>query len=268
VVLPRFWNGPELNPAAFIGKRAGTATLVLDGLEGPPFDEISSVVVSTDGSSLAYVGRRGDAYSVIWGDRRFESPAKVDSLSLARFGGTLHIAWILHEAAGQSLVIDGQAGRGYEQIGSCMAYDNIGAAKPLYGYEARSQGGWRYVVGEVETPAFTEVTLDSLVLSPEGGILGYAGSAKEGWYFYRGGAREGPYDYAEFLRIGPGGDYLGFGGMATASLVKQGESYAVVLGAARRPVAGSPETNRLRESSEPLPIPGAGDSMCIRGDQK
>ena len=191
--LPAFWNGPFSNPAAFIGKKGATYSLVRDGVAGPSFDEITAVVVSTAGDSLAYIGRSGGSYSVMWEGKRFDYSAKVDSLGLAKFGGTLHIAWLLREKGAQSLVVDGVGGRAYDEIGSVMAYDAMEAVKPLYGYEAKSGGAWRYVVGETETPAYDQVALETLVLSPDGALLAYGASAKEGWYVFRGGAREGPY---------------------------------------------------------------------------
>jgi hypothetical protein len=190
---PVFWNGPFSNPAAFIAKKGAAYSLVRDGVAGPSFDEISSVAVSTAGDSLAYVGRSGASYSVVWDGRRFDYPSKVDSLALAKFGRVLHIAWILHEKGAQSLVVDGVRGRAYDEIGSAMAYDAIGASKPLFGYEAKKDGAWRYVVGDAETPAFDQVELETLVLAPDGALLAYGGSTKEGWYVFRGGAREGPY---------------------------------------------------------------------------
>ncbi len=193
VKLPAFWNGPAPNPAAFIGRSGATSSLVVDGAEGPRFEEIATVAVSTDGSSLAYVGRTGGIYSVIWNAKRYDYPSKVDSLSLARFGDDLHIAWILHEKGRESLVVDGVRGRGYEAIGSCVAFDSIGAAKPLYAYEARTGDTWRYVVGDTETPAFDQVMLESLVLASDGRILAYATPSKDGWYLRRGGALDGPY---------------------------------------------------------------------------
>jgi hypothetical protein len=161
VRLPAFWNGPFSNPAAFIGRRGADFSLVKDGVEGPPFDEITTVVVSTAGNSLAYVGRKGGAYSVMWEGRRFDYPAKADSLGLAEFGGSLHLAWLLHEKDSQVLVVDGIRGRPYDEIGSVMTYDRI--------------------------------DLETLVLAPSGAVLAYGASAKEGWYMYRGGAREGPF---------------------------------------------------------------------------
>ena len=136
---------------AFVAKRPDGFVAVVDGQEGPVYDQIGKLAF-LPGGRLAYPARRGRAaVTVIEGSSPQEHPqySHVGEPVVSRDGE--HMAYWAYDGTDERIVFDGVAGKAYDEIGTLVfSQDSRHLA-----VAARLGPQWRLVVDGVEGPEYT-----------------------------------------------------------------------------------------------------------------
>ena len=100
---------------AFVARRAGQELLVVDGVEGQPYDSVrpDEVQFSPDGRHLAFLGIRGGQYFVVADGR--ESAAMPDVIGLT-YSPSQQLAWMVRRNGLWSVEYGGQQSAGYPGV--------------------------------------------------------------------------------------------------------------------------------------------------------
>lgn len=186
---------PDGSRIAWNAKRGGKWLMVVNGLEGPEFDEIGLPVFSPDGKSLAYTAKRKNKWFVL--NEGQEGP-EFDMIDDPVFSlDSKHLVYIARKwkwisssmiVAKPRLVVDGKEGPEFYSIlpptfspdGNHLAY-----------VAERDNNMWVLIVDEQEGTEF-EGRLGSPAFSPDGRHLAYAvNRAKNKWVLMVDG-QEGP----------------------------------------------------------------------------
>lgn len=118
---------------AVIGRKA----VFLDGVAGPQFDDIATLVFSPDGKRCAYLGRKGSRFHVVLDGK---SHAGYEGVSTGEFlfsPDSRHFAYVAQEKGKQAVVLDGKAGKWYRGAAG-IAFSGDGQHMVHYG--GRSDG--------------------------------------------------------------------------------------------------------------------------------
>ncbi|HOF87645.1 MAG TPA: hypothetical protein PLZ36_06005 [Armatimonadota bacterium] len=100
---------------AWVIKRAGKQHVVVDGVEGPPYDRIGAIAFSPDGKRLAYVAKQGAGWKVVVDgqpkalyDQIIPAYAYSSSIDLAFSRDSRHLAYPAWRGGRKMLVVDGR----------------------------------------------------------------------------------------------------------------------------------------------------------------
>jgi hypothetical protein len=113
---------------AYIGVRDGKARVVLDNVEGPPYDRVqfvSSLAVFADGSQrVYYVGHRaGRSYLVVDGREVVQG----EQISRVVYNGARdRFACVVKKGERWAVVVDGVEGKAYREIGQQIVFSKDG----------------------------------------------------------------------------------------------------------------------------------------------
>jgi len=165
---------PEGDHAAYVAGDAGKYRVVLDGVAGPPHDDvaINSVLAVTKGDrGLVSVWESGLVFSA---DGR-------------------HLAYVARDGDKWLVVTDGTPGPGYEEIGSKYAV---------------SSPDNKHLDRSATTDA--RPMSESPVFSPDGTHLAYAACRGGKWFVVRDGVPGEEYDNVARLAFSPDGEHLAF----------------------------------------------------------
>jgi Tol biopolymer transport system component len=215
---------PDSRRVAFAAAREGKWHVVLDGVEGEPFDAVAgdSITFSPDGARLAYVADRGDTSLVVLDGAAGKAYDAVIDGSLTFSADGARLAYVALTGGKEVLVLDGAEGIAYERFGpprfsrdgkhvACVATATGSSAVVLDGNEGRAlrgddqvhpaslafspdgerlayvvgpPGRMRAVIDGAEGKAYEQVYDGSIAFSPEGRRVAYMAK--------RAGARRGP----------------------------------------------------------------------------
>ncbi len=168
------WDGigevvysPSGQHLAFSAERQGRWHVVLDSLQGPPFDAIlkGTFRFSPDESHFAYVARRAAQSAVVMDQLPDPFFDGVGSLLL---GNGNHWAYSARTESHARVVQDGNKGPAYDEITELKF--NFSATQTAY--LARSGNRWNAVVEGFESRAYDH--LHDLVFSPDGQFIAFA----------------------------------------------------------------------------------------------
>jgi hypothetical protein len=194
-----FTFSPDGQHFGFVAYRGGKAFLVLDGHEGPPFDDATLPVFSPDSRRSGYTGERADMEcAVIDG----EAGPEYDSIYLITFSGdSRHVAYVATRRHKRLVVIDGVGGPEYDEGGSCLQTNPLGAE---FGYQARRGDQWFVVIDRAEGAPYDKIEPhDAPFFSSDGKHVAYKARKGERWAFVLD-AGEGPwYDAVHLHWDGP-----------------------------------------------------------------
>jgi len=116
LVIPRsFVFSPDGSHLGYAVQRGDQRFYVLDGQEGPGFNEVSLLEFSANSQRSGYLGRRGGIQTVMIDGKEFASHERVGALALSPDGNRVAYA----AASGKSMfvVVDGKHGRSYDSVG-------------------------------------------------------------------------------------------------------------------------------------------------------
>lgn len=152
-----------------------TSRVVVDGIEGPKYDQVQGLCISPDGKRVAYIAKRAGKWRTVTGgiegkpyeafDRLFVSPdCKRTAFRIRRAG-----KWIA--------VIDGKEGAEYDLIygGRTFVFSRNGRK---VAYLAKRGEKWIAVVDGVEQKAYDRIDGESLVVSANGASFAYVAEGK------------------------------------------------------------------------------------------
>lgn len=177
VAVPPLFFSPDGQHAVWINRTGGQFQVVLDGVAGPPFDNIAKgpVVLSPDGRRLAYLvenkesghlsvvvdGTAGPEYEKILSGTPMFSP---DGRRIA-YGAVLQEKY--------RVILDGVAGPDYELIGHLT----FSGDSRRFAYAAQKEGKRFIVLDEVPGPPFEDVFISGF--SPDHRHLVYYSTEKK-----------------------------------------------------------------------------------------
>ncbi len=215
-------GGFRFNPGspafAYEAARQGREFVVLGGFaraarEGKSYESVRGLVLSADGSTVAYLARKRDKWFIVKGDE--EGPEGYDAVrSLSISPGGLKVAAVLSVGGKSVVVVEDRAGRPYDAV-SEPVFSPDGS---LVAYTASRGGKWFLVVGDEEGPAYDMAV--SPVFSPDGRRIVYR-ARRDGRRFIviagRDAAvvREGPeHDFLWQPVFGPDGRHVAYGAVS------------------------------------------------------
>ena len=169
------------NHIAIVTTKGSREDVMIDGVEGPVFDEIpkmfvsanAAVALSPTGGHSAYLGRRGgDFIAVVDGkeagtvstatDKTFGLQGNLGWAFWYNHDGS-HLAYAVAEGDKAAMVLDGAKGPAYKQI---ALPQTALAGKRLVYVAMTDDQKWHAVVDGKQSPAYD--TIESMTLSPDG----------------------------------------------------------------------------------------------------
>lgn len=179
---------------AYIAARRNKQLFVIDGVEGPEYDEVGSPLWDRSQAWLA-------AYKWQGGGIEFGPVFSPD-------GG--HVAYRARRADKWYMVVDGVESGPYEQI--------TDQYNPVYGkdgahiaYSARRGSQWLVVRDGVEGRPYDEVLFNGLTFSDDGRHLAYAARLEDRWFVVEDGLERKEYDKISWRpSYSPEGDHIAY----------------------------------------------------------
>ena len=190
---------------AYVVDRGGTFAVILDGEEGPRFEAVWDLEVTTTGWCLYAARRDGEDIPVICGEEAAAWPPRLFGFWWARdadrvgyvtrrgtrrhvvvnghpspgydwveppqFSWSGHVAYVASLDRRQFVVQDGKPGRAYDLVSALT----MARATGQVWYAAWHAGSVRVVVGDVEQPACEAIGRDSLAVTDDGRHWRYVG---------------------------------------------------------------------------------------------
>ncbi len=185
-----FTFSPDGQHSGFVAYRGGKAFLVLDGHEGPAFDDAKLPVFSPDSRRSAYKAKRADMCSAVIDG---EAGPEHDSIYQIAFSGdSWHVAYTATRRHKRLVVIDGVEGPEYDEGGSYLKTNPVGAE---FGYQARRGDRWFVVIDRTEGAPYDKIEPhDAPFFSPDGKHVAYTAQKGDQWVFVLNGQESPPYD--------------------------------------------------------------------------
>ena len=234
---------------AYTVKREGGYAVVVDGVEGPVYDQAgywevqyldyqdplisslrgvsgtlrSRIVFSRDGGSVAYAAKKGDKYVVVvdgvegreYDDVGFpESCAVIDHSALYErpiflSGEGAHFLFTARRGAKWLVVLDGAEGGEYNEV-RLSHWRYLGADLQHPFYAARRGDKWLVVVHGVEGKQYDEIGKSPFVFSRDAWHFAYTGRSEHKWFVIADGSEGKGYDAAGIPAFSDDGNHLGY----------------------------------------------------------
>jgi Tol biopolymer transport system component len=186
---------PDGRRVAYTSKSGTAWRVVVDGNEGPEFDDVCSTCLrfSPDGRRLVYGAKRGDRWFIVL-DGRIRPESGCDFLGSLSFSpDSSRLAYMAGKGSTQALVVEGKIGRYYDIAG-----------EPIWSPDGKrlaytaAKGARRFVVTDGrEGPSCDGV--NKPVFSPDGASLAYSATRGDKRLVVVDG-REGPaYDMTSVI---------------------------------------------------------------------
>ena len=276
---------------AMVVPKGSRQVVLLDGVEGPVFDEIpmqfiganSPVVWSPTGGHSAYVGRRGGDYIAVLDGKESGTIATSEAMKNGSYGFTpewkflfsqdgSHLAYSISDGGKWGMLLDGAKQPGFKTIDMRQF---VLAGKRLAYVGTDDNQTWHVVVDGKSSPAYSSVT--SLKLNPDGTHYAYLASGVGQVYFAVHDGVEGKhYNYygLQDLEMAPdgriaysavwgkpqGGHDIGAGGIVVdGTEIPNVTSFGMPTPAGGAPqvhVAWSPDGKRYAYIQQNTPDPG------------
>lgn len=222
----------EQGRLASIATRAGRDFVVLDGAEGPGFDDIPASIAlwpDSDGQNRAEPGLRFSpagrvAYVVVHKGRRGvvldgeRLDPGADWVTDLGFAGE-RLFFVARQGSQERVVIDGKPGRAFSSISRHKRRGIRGERDGTVAYVGLDGDHVRLVVDNRVGPAFDRVDLEGMLLSAEGQAEAYVAEDEGGQrVVWRGQA--GPrYSTVEALSLSTAGDHVAYTGFGQGAVV-------------------------------------------------
>jgi len=126
---------------AYVARKADGWRLIVSGVEGPPAAEISAPIFSPDSRHIAAIAGRDGKYWITRDGKPGQPYAAIIEGSLTFSGNSARLAYVAREGKQFRMVLDGQAGPRFDQIGPPVFSPD---GKHL-AYAARQGKRWRVV---------------------------------------------------------------------------------------------------------------------------
>ncbi|HJN15815.1 MAG TPA: hypothetical protein QGH10_10005, partial [Armatimonadota bacterium] len=139
VCVPAF--SPDGQRVTYGARRNGRWHVVVDGIEGPACDGISAPKFTGNGSRVAYSGRRGSRWYVMAGDREFASGNDPIYPTVSSAGD--HVAWREQRDARWIVFLDGVGGLASDAKECQLSFSPDGSR---LAYTIERDGRWHVVV--------------------------------------------------------------------------------------------------------------------------
>jgi len=142
--------------------------LIVDGVPGPVFDDVRTVVFSPDGSRMAYRAKRGEKWCAVLDGK---VGPEYDVVGEAIFSpDSRRVAYAVEEGGKWHAVVDDQVGPAYDEVSEpVFSPDGKRVA-----YQAEADGKWMAIVDGIPQAPFDEL-LRRLKFSPDGKHFIYVG---------------------------------------------------------------------------------------------
>jgi hypothetical protein len=228
---------------AYVVRTAAGAAAVIDDAVGPYYDDIVSLVLSPDGSQVAYIARQGNQYFAVVNGVQQQSFPSIIPTSLRFSDDGSRVGYLAGVAGGMAAVIDGVQGRPYSSIsdegiifspfGERYAYAarnnavwvvvvdgqqgglgfssiqnrslSFSADGRRVAYIGQSANGKQVVIDGIAGPVYDEVAVGGTAFSPDGAHTAYAGLTGGKWVIVLDGQVGGPYDQVGYFAFSPEG---------------------------------------------------------------
>ncbi len=192
---------------AYVTRRHGKHVVVMDGVEGPEYAEITSLALSRDGRRLAYAARRDSEWFMVVDG---VEGSTYDQLGTAVFSPDgKRVGYPARKATATFVVLDGQPSRGY---------DGIGDGDPTFSpdgrhvaYVAKKDAQVFIVLGGNAGPHFDEIHSAGPIFSDDGQHLAYTGKRGGNCYMVVDGVESQAYDVAAPPVFSPDGARVAYG---------------------------------------------------------
>jgi hypothetical protein len=148
----RFTFSPDGEHLAFLAPRRHKWIAVLDGVEGPAWDDIEDLIVSPDWKHVAYRAKRGDAWLFVVDGLVSERHASVRDIAFSP--DSRHVAYVASSDGRKFVVCDGVEGPPHQMV--AMGVDPRDGASDRLRYSVCDRDGWTRV--EVEWPVALDRT--------------------------------------------------------------------------------------------------------------
>ena len=186
----------------------GRMMQVVDGVEGPAWDEVKDAIFSADGARAAYAARKGTKWRVVVDGREMDPADDVRSLAFSPDGKSL--AYCAKAGAKWRVVRDGQAIAEHDEADGTA----FGPSGQLV-YTAKTGKRWRLVAGTSSHPEFDSV--GTPVFSLDGKHLAYPAQSGEKWRVVADGTPGREYAYVREVVFNGDGTHW-------ATLARRGEN--------------------------------------------
>ena len=209
---------PDGGRVAYVARKGRERIAVVDGQDGPAYDDIGtgSPVFSGDGSRVAYHARKDGKWLVVRDGE--EGPCYDDILSLVLSHDGEHMAYSARRGHKQVAVIDGREGPRYDVISDL----GLLAQGERTAYAALQGTSWRIVTdGQASSPYADAWIADCCFWTDH---VAYAAQSRGKWAVYVDGRVTFPCD-----GIGRNSLVVGWDGQRTAYVARRGAKWFVVV---------------------------------------
>jgi len=175
----------------------GPDYVVVDGKKGKMYDEVGCIVFSPDSSRLAYAASKGDEYFVVLDG--VEGPHYDDDILEIVFSpDSKRLAYQSARSYKDVLILDGQEVSVHDWL-SCgdMVFS---PDSRHFAYSAKDNGKHAlFLDGKRLSDDFDELQMFSLKFSPDSKKIAYVCRRGQNWFVVYGNATYGPYDEVESI---------------------------------------------------------------------
>lgn len=251
------------NRVALAASLNGEWHMIINDETGPAYESMGYPVFSPDGTRLAYsVKKDGKWYMIIDGvmsdayDNFGLESIDLGSIKPNSYGippmfspNSKRVAYVAQNSSGQFVVIDGQAGKPYDEISVNWDVDggfNIFVVQPPilfspdsqhFAYVAQEQGRLSIVVdGKGQLLPYDQIRLSSLSFSPDGAKFGYVAGQNNKHFAVINGKKENSFTDINSFVFSPDSQHVAYCAQRDTKWYvaldgKESPSYDVVMGA-------------------------------------
>lgn len=160
---------------------------VVNGVAGPEYDEIeaSALWISANGEHVFYPAKKSGALFGVWDGKEGPKDAvMVDRPIFSPDGGRCAYLAVRENDSGEMkwrVVVDGQSGAEYDDIGSGAKSVSFSPDGSRVAYQARSKDRFCFVIDGKEGPWFDGLATGAATFSPRGDRVAYAATRGDKW---------------------------------------------------------------------------------------